>query len=100
MALSILGLFPCPGQIFSINLKGAVLFYGWFKGDPGLCFRDLLISLPQTPLDAFDTLCVCGALFSSTEGILWVAANQVLGSVWQARQIPPRPAALKNNTTP
>ena len=60
----------------------------------------MLISLSQTPPDAFDTLYVCGALSSSTEGLLRVAANQVLGSVWRARQIPPRPAASKNDTTP
>ena len=76
------------------------LFYGWFKGEPGLRFRVLLISLSQTPPDAFDTLYVCGALSSSIEGLLWVAANRVLGSIWRARKIPPRPAASKNDPTP
>ena len=29
-----------------------------------------------------------------------MAANQVLGSVWRAQQIPPRPAASENDPTP
>eukprot|EP00536_Pseudo-nitzschia_multiseries_P007375 jgi/Psemu1/17844/gm1.17844_g len=74
----------------------------WTKSPPGQALRKCLIGLAKMSPECFDALYCEGNLLPSTEGLVWLSANRVLGSHWFFKTKPPAPApsAASASSTP
>eukprot|EP00536_Pseudo-nitzschia_multiseries_P018138 jgi/Psemu1/54281/gm1.54281_g len=74
----------------------------WTKSPPGQALRKCLIGLAKMSPECFDALYCEGNLLPSTEGLVWLSANRVLGSHWFFKTKPPvpDPSAASASSTP